>query len=69
MPDLLIYTQLEILIYTQKFCYAGYANYPLFSKPNLIEIKHLFLYPTFELAKLSMGKDYVSLAFIKSKFE
>ena len=45
------------------------ANYPLFSKSNLIEIKHQFLYPTVELAKLSMRNDYVSLTFIKSKFK
>ena len=70
MPDL---EKLEILIYRQKFCYAGYkmsGNYLLFSKSNLIEIKqYQLLYPTVELANLSMGKDYVLLAFIKSKFK
>ena len=43
-------------MYTQAIrrLYEISANYPLFSKSNLIEIKHQFLYPTVELAKLSM---------------
>ena len=49
--------------------YEIFANYPIFSKSNLIEIKHQFLYPTVELAKLSMRNGYVSLTFIKSKFK
>ena len=54
------------------FFYAGCeisANYPLFSTSYLIGIKqYQFLYPTVELAKLNMRNDYVSLMFIKSKF-
>ena len=65
--------KLEILIYRQKFCYAGYkisANSLLFSTSNLIEIKQYQLsYPTVKLANLSMGEDYVLLPFIKSKFK
>ena len=50
------------------------ANYPLFSASNLIERKqHKFLYPTVELAKLSMRNDYVyqtiTLTFIESKLK
>ena len=45
-------------IYTHKFCYACYeisANYPFFSTSNLIGIQqYQFLYPTVELAKLSI---------------
>ena len=58
-------------MYTQAIfrLYEISANYPLFSKSNLIEIKHQFLYLTVELAKLSMRNDYVLLTFIKSKFK
>ena len=68
MPDL---EKLEILIYTQKCCYAGYkitANYLLFPTSNLIEMKQCqILYPTVELENLGMSKDYVPLTYIKSK--
>ena len=58
-------------MYTQAIfrLYEISANYPLFSKSNLIEIKHQLLYPKVELAILSMHNDYVLLAFIKSKFK
>ena len=70
MPDLEKKT--EILIYTKillRRLYEISTNSPLFSKSNLVKIKHQFLYPTVELAKLSMRNDYVSLSFIKSKFK
>ena len=65
--------KLEILIYTQKCSYAGYkisANYLLFPTSNWIEMKqYQLLYPTVELENLGMGKDYVSLTYIKSKYK
>ena len=53
-------------MYTQAIrrLYEISANYPLFSKSNLIEIKHQFLSPTVELVKLGMYNDFVSLTFI-----
>ena len=55
MPDL---EKVKLLIHPQKFCYVGYeiyANYPLFLKSNLTEIKqYQSLWPKVELANLSM---------------
>ena len=54
------------------FFFAGSeisANYALFSTSNLIGInQYQFLLPSVESAKLDMRNDYVSLTFIKSKF-
>ena len=72
MPDLEKKKTRNINIHTQALLRRLYEiseNYPLFSKSNLIELKHKFLCPTVELGKLSMSSDYVLLTFIKSKIK
>ena len=65
--------KLEILIYTQTFCCAGYkisGNYLLFSTSNSIEIKqYQFFYLAVESAKLSMSNYDIRLTFVKLKLK